>query len=133
MSNPAKPTELKLLEGNRGHRKIKDNPKPDKPYEFPDPPDWLDEIGKEEWKNIGKRLFALGLLTTIDLPLFAGMCDNYSKYRTSTKRIDRMAYFTEYRICASLFGMSPSSRSKLEVKKPIDKPSKMEGLINGSN
>ncbi len=61
MGNPAKPRELKLLEGNRGHRKIKDNPKPEKPYEFPKAPDWLDEIGKEEWEDKGKRLFMLGV------------------------------------------------------------------------
>ena len=131
MSYKAKPTELKLLEGNRGCRKIKDNPKPEKPYEFPKAPDWLDEIGKEEWKDKGSKLFRLGLLTTVDLTLFAGQCDAWSNFRKSSERIDRMTYFKEYRMCCELFGMSPSSRSKLEVKKPIDKPSKMEGLING--
>ena len=130
MSYKAKPTELKLLEGNRGHRKIRDNPKPEKPYEFPKAPDWLDEIGKEEWNDKGNRLFKLGMLTTVDLALFAGQCDNWSKYRKATERLDRMTYFKEYRMCCELFGMSPSSRSKLEVKKPIDKPSKMESLIN---
>ncbi len=130
MSYKAKPTELKLLEGNRGHRKIKDNPKPEKPYEFPDPPDWLDEIGKEEWEDKGKRLFALGMLTTVDLALFAGQCDNWSKYRKATERLDRMTYFKEYRMCCELFGMSPSSRSKLEIKTSIDKPSILEELYN---
>ena len=130
MNNKAKPTELKLLEGNRGHGKIKDNPKPEKPYEFPKAPDWLDEMGKEEWENLGKRLFAIGLLTTVDLSLFAGTCDNYSKYRKATTRVDRLAYFHEYRMCCELFGMSPSSRSKLEVKTTIDEPSKMEELLS---
>ncbi len=131
MGNPAKPSELRLLEGNRGHREIVDNPKPEKSYEFPESPDWLDDIGKEEWNDKGKKLFVLGLLTTIDLSLFAGLCENWSNYRKSKTRKDKMEFFKEYRICCALFGMSPSSRSKLEVKKPIDKPSKMEGLING--
>ena len=131
MSNKAKPSQLKLLEGNRGHRTIKNNPKPEKPYELPKAPDWLDEIGKEEWNDKGKRLFVLGMLTTVDLSLFAGMCDNWSKYRKATERLDRMTYFKEYRMCCELFGMSPSSRAKLEVKTSIDKPSRIEELISG--
>ena len=129
MGNKPKPAQIRLLEGNRGHRSIPDNPKPLKPNEFPEPPDWLDGIGKEEWKKRGTELYALGLITIVDLPLFAGVCDNFSRYIRAKDRVDKLAYYREFRISCIEFGMSPVARVKLDVKPNVGKPSKMEGLI----
>ena len=126
-----KSAALRLLEGNPGHRPIKQGVIVPKVDNLPDAPNWLDEMGKKEWNEKGKILFGLGILSNIDLSLFAGLCDLYSNYRHSAERVDRMSYFKEYRICCELFGMTPSSRMKLNVKAPAGKRSRIEELIDG--
>ncbi len=72
-----KPTKLKLLQGNAGHRKIKKNePKPDNV--LPECPPFLDVIAKREWKRFSKVLNDLGLLTEVDGTAFASYCQLYS-------------------------------------------------------
>jgi P27 family predicted phage terminase small subunit len=73
-----KPTKLKLLQGNAGHRKIKKNePKPKEV--MPECPPFLDDIAKEEWNRFSGVLNDLGLLTEIDGTEFAGYCLLYSR------------------------------------------------------
>ncbi len=72
-----KPTNLKFLQGNAGHRKIKKNePKPSEV--MPECPPFLDNIGKKEWNRFSKVLNGLGLLTEIDGTAFASYCQLYS-------------------------------------------------------
>ena len=56
MKNIPKPPEIKLLEGHRGHRPIKKSITTPKADKFPNPPEWLDDIGKKEWIDKGKIL-----------------------------------------------------------------------------
>jgi len=79
MSNkPYKPTNLKLLEGNRGKRKLPKNefkPFPKAPKVHLD----LDRQAKKTWKRLAKVLEPVGLLTEADGDLFAMLCQARSR------------------------------------------------------
>jgi hypothetical protein len=53
MSIPAMPTQLKLLRGNPGKRAIPPEPQPLRPDEIPDPPNFLLDDAKDEWRRLG--------------------------------------------------------------------------------
>ena len=154
-----KPTNLKVLEGNPGQRPLNENePKP-KPV-APKPPSWLRKEAKKEWKRVAPQLEQLGLLTQIDMAVFAGYCQNYAKWKEaelfieengSTYEIPKYdkegewvgAYYQQYpqvsqarqymeqiiKICAE-FGMTASSRGRIQVPGLEDRESEMEMLLN---
>jgi len=114
MSNSAKPTALKLLEGNRGHRTIpEDNPEPEPVDTCPEPPEWLDLIAREEWNERGPQLFDMGVLTSVDLPAFEFYCYLYSK----SKQDPNNQNLQQLRMFMNEFGITPASRGKLHVTK----------------
>ncbi len=128
-----KPTELRILEGNKEHRPIKKNPK-FKPV-CPKPPKWMDKEAKLEWRRLAKILFSKGLLTEVDLSMFQAYCIWYGKFIDAAKKIKHDVfetdsgyqasnplisvankYFDNMRKIATEFGMTPSSRSRLDIK-----------------
>ncbi len=77
---PPKPTNLKILEGNRGRRPLPQNePKPE-PL-APDMPDWLHADAKAEWQRIVPQLTKLGLLAKTDLGVIVGYCESWAQYK----------------------------------------------------
>ena len=56
---PPTPTNLKLLRGNPGKRKLNAN-EPDPEPAIPPCPSHLDKVAKKEWRRISKELLALG-------------------------------------------------------------------------
>lgn len=119
MSNKPKPTALRVLEGNRGHRPIPENPQP--ALSYPKPPRSLDgnRVARREWRKRGKALYNLGILTELDLPAFEMYCVLYSQwYNADADR--KMAYAKEARMFMNEFGMTPSSRTKIHVKEKDD-------------
>ena len=48
--------------------------------ELPAAPQWLSEIGKEEWYKVTNQLFNLQMLHQIDLQLIAAYCNEMSLY-----------------------------------------------------
>jgi len=123
MSNKPKPSELRELEGNPGHRPIPNVPKPQ--LSFPSPPDDMDDIAKAEWMRAGKELYDMGILNVLDLSLFEFYCRIYSKCKQEPTNAD----IRELRMYATEFGMSPSARTKIAVKDKEDE-SEMERLLN---
>jgi len=137
-----KPTVLKLLEGNTGHRPLpKDEPKPKE--DLPECPEYLkdDEFAFNEWNRIAPELYRLGLLTVIDQIALELYCSQYSVYRQATKIMNTDGLITtnirngdkanpvttmareSAKIIKSLcaeFGLTPSSRSRMNT--PSDKP-----------
>jgi P27 family predicted phage terminase small subunit len=75
---PPKPAALKILEGNRGRREIKEGPK-FRPI-APECPAWLSEQAQLEWGRLAPDLERLGLLTDADMADFAGYCQSYSRW-----------------------------------------------------
>ena len=154
-----KPTNLKVLEGNPGQRPLNENePKP-KPV-APKPPTWLRKEAKKEWKRAAKELEQLGLLTQIDMATFAGYCQTYAKWREAEEFIQEngstyeipkygedgeliSVYYQQYpqvsqarqyleqitKLCAE-FGMTPSSRSRINLPGQQDEVDEMESLLN---
>jgi P27 family predicted phage terminase small subunit len=85
------PTNLRVLRGNPGKRPLPQNePKPERPPGPPEPPDFLDAYAAKEWRRIAPELWALGLLTRIDVAHLAGYCYSFSQWKTAAQTLRRM-------------------------------------------
>jgi len=133
------PTVKKRLQGNPGKRSLpKNEPKPRNSMIIPRSPEYLDNVGKKEWRRMGKELHKIGLLSNIDMAAFAAYCQQYSMWVMATKKVQehgvlikaqsgypmQSPYFTiqnkaqsEMRKWLTEFGMTPSSRSRVQVEK----------------
>ena len=141
-----KPKYLKLLEGEPNkHRINQDEPQP---YpKAPKAPTWLSREAKAEWKRVAPQMEAIGILTEIDMAMFASYCSAYGKLvwaekmikkarkgneaagglivKTPTGALQTSPYVWIYnkaleqiRSFGSEFGLSPSSRTRIKVVKP---------------
>lgn len=141
-----KPTELKVLQGNPGKRKLEKNAPKAPPIEDSTPPAFLDKLAKEEWERVIPGLLKIGVITQADVMILAGYCQYYSRwvqaedavqkegmtYHTYTKtgdevirknpnvEIAKMAS-AEMRAFATEIGMTPSTRTRVHGKE-ADKP-----------
>jgi P27 family predicted phage terminase small subunit len=133
-----KPTRLKILQGNPGHRRLsKNEPKPAR--STPVPPEWLDPLAKEEWGRIVPELEAIDLLTRVDGFVLEAYCTCYAQwvkheqaiakigtvYQPGTKKASKylrqlphvaiaQKYLAEARAFAEQLGLSPSARSRID-------------------
>lgn len=130
-----KPTALKVLEGNPGHRPInRTEPKP-RPV-APRCPSWLDAEAKREWRRIAPSLERIGLLTEIDGAALAGYCQSYARWRQCQHVLAKegLTFKTEsgytaarpevaignralieIRAFCAQFGMTPSARARMQL------------------
>lgn len=88
MAGKPKPTKLKLIEGNRGKRKLAEEVKPN-PV-MPECPGELDSGAKRFWKYLGPKIERLGLLTEVDGDSFAGVCQTRSRLMLIWKQLKRL-------------------------------------------
>lgn len=144
---PPKPTKLKLIEGNRGHRPI-NRDEPQVPPALLDPPDHLSELAKEEWRQIQPQLFHCGIMTTLDRSTLEGYCQSYGDWVEYRQIIARMAARDEvtrglllrtangfrdnplvhmanraksdFLRFAGELGMTPSARTRINTAPPLD-------------
>lgn len=78
----AKPTALKLLQGNAGKRAINgDEPKGEILNHIPACPDWIGELGQEAWKHLAPWLTKNKILTATDLHNLEAFCSAYHRWR----------------------------------------------------
>ena len=148
-----KPTALKVLEGNPGHRPLnKKEPMPK--GKLPRCPDWLEDDAKKEWKRLGKVLAEMGMLTEIDRAAFAGYCQAYARWKGAEEFITQhgdmvrtpngylqqvpqvsiaQTYLKIMNKFAEQFGLTPSSRSRIIASNggPADATDEMENLLGG--
>lgn len=85
-----KPTQLKLVTGNPGHRPLNERepkPKPD----MPTMPAWLDREAKAEWKRQAPELYAVGVLTIVDGAVLAAYCEAFSLWKRASIRLQKQA------------------------------------------
>jgi len=94
---------------------------------------------KREWARIAPELESLGLLTIVDRAALAGYCQAYARAMQAEQRVQKKGLIfttnTGYvqqrpevaiaqkswqlvRAFAAEFGLTPSSRSRIEVKEP---------------
>lgn len=84
-----KPTQIKLVTGNPGHRPPPaDEPRPE--ARIPKCPIHLDAEAKREWRRMAAELNDLGILTTIDRAVFASYCQAWSMWRQALKTVQKV-------------------------------------------
>jgi P27 family predicted phage terminase small subunit len=133
---PKTPTALKLVAGNPGKRALpKNEPKP--PITCPDPPDYLPETAKVEWRRVCPRLAELGLMSDIDIAVLAGYCGCFADLLDATDKqrgratvlkthngnwvqspfvsMIRQARLDMVRFAAQL-GMTPAARAGMDIQ-----------------
>jgi len=131
-----KPTALKILEGNRGRRPLPDRePKP--AIVLPKPPDDLDMVARKEWARVASELYAIGILSTLDVGVLAEMCAAHSICVRARREMRRQGEIIKgkgkgrdyvnpwWRVfeqsrnakikCMIELGMTPSARSRVRV------------------
>lgn len=130
-----KPTALKVLDGNAGHRPINRNEPRPRPI-APRCPSWLLPEAKREWKRIAPILERLGLLTEIDGTALVGYCQSYARWRQCQEVLSKegLTFKTEsgytaarpevaignralieVRAFCAQFGMTPSARARMQL------------------
>jgi P27 family predicted phage terminase small subunit len=137
-----KPTAIKKLQGNPGKRKL--NTLEPIPAAGPcDCPDHLDEIAKKEWGRVSGILTRMKVLTEADYIALGTLCQAYSTliaaqrqlnksgmlYKTQSGYVQQSPLFgiihAQTNIVNALireFGLTPSSRTRLSVVSPEEKP-----------
>jgi P27 family predicted phage terminase small subunit len=120
------------------------------PEEIPDCPEHLDDIAKQEWGRVAPILQAAGILKVTDRAVLAAYCDVYSRWVAATKQIKRfgtvmktksgyvaqspylnivIGSLDQMRKLASELGLTPSSRSRLQVT-PSAPPNPLQLLLD---
>ncbi len=146
------PTALKVLEGNPGKRKL--NTREPKPlHKAPPCPKWLNADAKKEWRRLANKLEKLGVLTELDLGVFATYCDAFSRWKQAEEFLEERGLFyitpsgypqqfPQVAIsqnyaklmnrCAEQLGLTPSARSRI-IAGEADGSSAddMENLLGG--
>jgi P27 family predicted phage terminase small subunit len=138
-----KPTHLKLVLGNPGKRPIrggKDRPETD----MPEPPEHLNADARAEWHRVAHGLYVLRMLETVDRAALGAYCVAYAHWVQAERAIAEMAkqdlltgalmiktsngnaiqnplVGTAHKAASDMvryaaeFGMTPSSRSRIDV------------------
>src|SRR5215207_9991518 len=123
---PSKPTPLKILQGT--FRKDRANPaEPKVALSSLRPPPHLDADAKKQWRSFAKELLDMGVLATVDRTALARYCELQVLYRTTKKQADYspkmighlLKLAVELRTLETLFGMNPSSRTRVHVMPKI--------------
>jgi P27 family predicted phage terminase small subunit len=134
-----KPARLRLLAGNAGHRKPKNNPKPT-PIATACP-SWLSPAAKRQWRELAPELERNGLLTSLDGPAFAVTLVTYDLARRAWAELERDGLTREdrahggmktkhpaasifgamsnaFRMWCAEFGLTPSARARFDMPSP---------------
>jgi P27 family predicted phage terminase small subunit len=153
------PTHLKLLRGCPSHARPinRHEPEPSIPQNMPEPPDFLNPAGVDEWHRITKELFRLTLLTVVDIAPLAAYCASYGRWVDTERKlasiraanpdaallvkgslgnpipnplikVARYAAMDMVRYAAE-FGFTPAARSRIIAPDPDGPPSKFAGLL----
>lgn len=139
MANPRKPTNLKLIEGNKGKRAL-NRSEPDPEYlNDLTAPAWLPADAAKVWDEIVPHLRAARVLTKVDVPAVEKMCVAIAKYRLATLKLGddlviegkNAAYVNQWMVAQSMafkqfvaisqnFGMTPAARTRIAIQPQED-------------
>ncbi len=150
------PTNIKLLTGNPGKRKIPET-EPVPETSLPSPPSHLDAYAQEEWNRLAQAMHDLGILYEVDRAAFGAYCGAYSRWRAAEEAMQERAKkggplaalvdvtkagnviqnalvgiankaASDMMRYAAEFGLTPSARARLAIE-PGKRESKFKGLI----
>lgn len=157
MGRPRKPTELHVLNGNPSKKKDlgKNEPKPAPIVETPKPPTWLNKYAKKEWKRLAPGLTRIGLLTEADIGSFVMLCQSYGRWEEYERDVEKngstyiyinkgggeneverpqtkLAHkaYERYKALCTEFGVTPASRTRIEVRPEEQEQDPMEELLS---
>lgn len=144
-----KPTALKVLAGNPGKRPLNDR-EPQPAPGAPDPPPHLSAEALAEWGRVCVELAAVGLLCRADRAALAAYCQVWARWVqaeeglagegpviqtrdgnaaqnpwlwVANKALDQLRHY------AALFGLDPSSRSRIKVPPKQDEADPMSQFL----
>ncbi len=124
-----------MLEGNPGKRAL-NNAEPKPQVVLPRAPGYLSDDEKKKWKSITSELYALGLITTVDVDALAMYCTVFARWikaekmvrekgeiiKTAAGNIIQNPYLSianraldQLNKLGAEFGMTPSSRSRVKA------------------
>lgn len=150
MGRPAKPTALRLIEGNPGKRPLpKGEPVP--PSVPVVKPPWLTDLASAEWDRVAPQLIKMHLLTDVDVMALAGYCEAVSRFMLATKALDEFGALVpavredgsfvknpaaqlardalaDIKALSQEFGMTPSSRGRINL--PDATPDDIDGILS---
>ena len=134
-----KPTKLRLMEGNPGHRRINRN-EPEPRQGIASRPGWLLPEAKLEWTRVVGELERLGLLTVVDRGALAAYCQSWARWAECEQEITQhgatqfveskangtyeqlrpvvamaQKYFQLMQSAAARLGLDPASRSRISA------------------
>ena len=129
------PPALKLLRGNPGGRPVPKTVKAE--AVVPRCPSWLTPLARKEWRRATRELAKVGLMTRLDMALLASYCEAVAQVIACTEYIEAQGGISKYlegrnsqtamhltamraaqqfiRSVGPEFGMSPSSRGRIEI------------------
>lgn len=142
VGRPAKPTALKIAQGNPGKRPL-NTQEPVPPAGIPTCPAYLSDEAKREWNRKAPDLVAMGLLSLIDDGTLGAWCEAISDlaeankalkahfkaakcYDITTDKGNLITHPAAYRKASAIaaigrlsgkFGFSPSDRVGIKVEK----------------
>lgn len=128
---PPKPTALKVLAGNPGHRRL--NEQEPKPALGATIPEYLLRFpdAAAAWKRWAPKLQDLGVLTEIDAPAFGRLCRLWAEdqARAIERHPSDPRLLVEIRHLEGRFGMTPADRARIkaEPKKAKSKLARFRG------
>jgi P27 family predicted phage terminase small subunit len=80
-----------MLKGNPGKRSLnRTEPNPERAPDVPDPPEFLTGYAAEEWRRIAAEMYYCGLLTVVDVNVFAAYCNAFKMWRTALEAWAKM-------------------------------------------
>lgn len=121
MGNPRKPTELRELEGNRGHRPIPESP--DYPLASIKPPAIVRNTQRRIWNRYAPILYQAGVLRDPDVPAWVITTYLVAEVMDAIKNKEPVRQLIkEVRPWLVEFGMTPASRAKIDIGDPIKVP-----------
>jgi len=129
------PTQLKIIRGNPGKRKLPEG-EPQLKASRPDAPDNLSEMAKNHWDHIIDHLADAKLMTNLDIDALSMYCEAFARWSDANNHIKEIGplvkspqgfpmqspylqiankSFDQMKSLLVEFGMTPSSRTRVRA------------------
>jgi P27 family predicted phage terminase small subunit len=145
-----RPSALEAALGNPGKRAISHEPVPPAGEDLLTPPDFLDERAIQEWDRIAPLLAQMRVLSDVDVTALGAYCQTVSMYVQCQLAIREHGLVTpqgksrgevviaakclsEIRAFSAEYGLTPSSRSRMDMKQLVpggDEEEQLEILLD---
>ncbi len=134
---PSKPSYIKLLEGNPGHRPIKPTFTPKHIDTMPEPADFLDREGRKIFKQLARDVHEMGILSKVDGLALSMLANSIVIYWRLTQELEKLGdkayedtqiqrikgkFADQILVLCREFGLTPASRQRIHLpEKKVDK------------